>query len=182
MATPSGVLTAMVTPFTDDGGLDLPSARRLARHLVENGSHGIVVAGTTGESPTLSDAEKIQLWEAAVDALRGRATVVAGIGTYDTAHTVHLAKRAAELDVDALLVVTPYYNLPPQRAIVRHFETIADQAVVRQNRLEPQIERLDDAFPAFELAGHVKLTDKETVRVPTGKSLRILGRQECVKD
>jgi 4-hydroxy-tetrahydrodipicolinate synthase len=120
------VLTAIVTPFDADGRVDLEKFRELALYLAEHGSDGIVVTGTTGEAPTLSDEEKFQLWEAAVDTLRGRATVVAGAGTYDTAHSVHLAKRATEIGVDALLVVTPYYNLPPQRAIVRHFETIAD--------------------------------------------------------
>src|SRR5215210_1823091 len=120
------VLTAIVTPFDSEGRIDLEKFRELALHLVDHGSDGIVVSGTTGEAPTLSDDEKFQLWEAAVDALAGRATVVAGVGTYDTAHSVHLAKRATEVGVDGLLVVTPYYNLPPQRAIVRHFETIAD--------------------------------------------------------
>jgi 4-hydroxy-tetrahydrodipicolinate synthase len=120
------VLTAIATPFDRDGRVDLDTFRELALHLVDHGSDGLVVTGTTGEAPTLSDDEKEQLWAAAVEALAGRATVVAGVGTYDTAHSVHLAKRAHALGVDALLVVTPYYNLPPQRAIVRHFETIAD--------------------------------------------------------
>jgi 4-hydroxy-tetrahydrodipicolinate synthase len=120
------VLTAIATPFDRDGRVDLDTFRELALHLVDHGSDGLVVTGTTGEAPTLSDDEKQQLWAAAVEALAGRATVVAGVGTYDTAHSVHLAKRAHALGVDALLVVTPYYNLPPQRAIVRHFETIAD--------------------------------------------------------
>jgi len=120
------VLTAIATPFDRDGRVDLDAFRELALHLVDHGSDGLVVTGTTGEAPTLSDDEKEQLWAAAVEALAGRATVVAGVGTYDTAHSVHLAKRAHALGVDALLVVTPYYNLPPQRAIVRHFETIAD--------------------------------------------------------
>src|SRR5215212_2200375 len=120
------VLTAIATPFGPDGAVDLEKFRELARFLVENGSDGIVVTGTTGEAPTLTDDEKVELWQTAVDALAGRATVVAGVGTYDTAHSVHLAKQAHALGVDALLVVTPYYNLPPQRAIVRHFETIAD--------------------------------------------------------
>jgi 4-hydroxy-tetrahydrodipicolinate synthase len=120
------VLTAIVTPFDRNGRVDLDRFRELAEFLVDNGSDGIVVCGTTGESPTLSDAEKIELWETAVDLLRGRATVVAGTGTYDTAHSIHLTERATEIGVDGLLVVTPYYNLPPQRAIVAHFEAIAD--------------------------------------------------------
>ena len=120
------VLTAIVTPFDADKRVDFERFRELAAFLVENGSDGIVVCGTTGESPTLADDEKVALWETAVDTLRGRATVVAGTGTYDTAHSVHLTERAHDVGVDAMLVVTPYYNLPPQHAIVRHFETVAD--------------------------------------------------------
>src|SRR5215211_583445 len=120
------VLTAIATPFDRQGQVDLERFRELALYLVENGSDGVVVTGTTGEAPTLTDEEKLALWEAAVDALSGRGTVVAGVGTYDTAHSIHLAKQAHAAGVDGLLVVTPYYNLPPQRAIVRHFEAIAD--------------------------------------------------------
>ena len=120
------ILTAIATPFDHERRVDLDRFRELALHLVDHGSDGLVVTGTTGEAPTLSDEEKLALWETAVETLAGRATVVAGVGTYDTAHSVHLAKEAAAVGVDALLVVTPYYNLPPQRAIVRHFETVAD--------------------------------------------------------
>jgi 4-hydroxy-tetrahydrodipicolinate synthase len=130
------VLTAIVTPFRADGSVDVDTFRELAAHLVDHGSDGIVVAGTTGESPTLSDDEKLELFAAAVDAVGERATVVAGTGTYDTAHSVHMTKRAHELGVDGFLVVTPYYNKPPQRAIVRHFEEIAaatDKPVVVYN-------------------------------------------------
>jgi len=122
------VLTAIATPFGADGGVDLDRFRELASFLVDNGSDGLVVCGTTGESPTLSDEEKFALWETAVDLLRGRATVVAGTGTYDTAHSIHLTKRATEIGVDALLVVTPYYNKPPQRGIVEHFKAIAAES------------------------------------------------------
>src|SRR6185437_15019872 len=102
----------------------------------EHGSDGLVVCGTTGESPTLSDAEKLELFAAAVDAVGDRATVVAGTGTNDTAHSAKLTAKAHELGVDAFLVVTPYYNKPPQRAIVRHFQEIAartDKPVVVYN-------------------------------------------------
>ena len=119
------VITAMVTPFQGDGSVDLERFRELATHLVETGSDGLVVCGTTGESPTLTDEEKLALFRTAVETAGGRATVIAGTGTYDTAHSVHLTRRATELGVDAVLVVTPYYNKPPQRAIVRHFEEIA---------------------------------------------------------
>jgi 4-hydroxy-tetrahydrodipicolinate synthase len=130
------VLTAIVTPFDSSGAVDYERFANLARHLVDNGSDGIVVAGTTGESPTLSDDERFELLAAAVDAVGDRATVVAGTGTYSTAHSVHLTERAHELGVDGLLVVTPYYNKPPPRGIVRHFEAIAaasDKPIVVYN-------------------------------------------------
>ena len=119
------ILTAIVTPFREDGSLDLASFRRLARHLVDNGSDGLVVTGSTGESPTLTDDERLALFDAAVEEVGERATVVAGTGTYSTAHSVHLTKQAHEAGVDGFLVVAPYYNKPPQRGIVRHFEEIA---------------------------------------------------------
>jgi len=120
------VLTAIVTPFGRDGAVDFERFRELAQHLVESGSDGLVVAGTTGESPTLSDDERLELIRVAVDALGGRGTVVAGTGTYSTAHSVHLTREAHELGVDGFLVVTPYYNKPPARGIVEHFRAIAD--------------------------------------------------------
>jgi 4-hydroxy-tetrahydrodipicolinate synthase len=120
------VLTAMVTPFREDGSVDLDSFRDLCLHLVGNGSDGLVVTGTTGESPTLSDEERYELWETAVDAVGGRATVIAGTGTYSTAHSVHLTERAHEIGVDGFLVVTPYYNKPPPRGTVAHFRAIAE--------------------------------------------------------
>ena len=119
------VLTAIVTPFDADGAVDYDAFRSLARHLVENGSDGLVVAGTTGESPTLSDDERIELFRVAVDEVGDRATVVAGTGTYSTAHSIHLTEAARETGVDGLLVVTPYYNKPPPRGIVEHFKAIA---------------------------------------------------------
>ena len=130
------VITAMVTPFRADGAVDFERFRELLTHLVENGSDGLVVCGTTGESPTLSDAEKLDLFRVAVDEADGRTAVIAGTGTYDTAHSVHLTRAATELGVGGILVVTPYYNKPPQRAIVRHFEEIAaatDLPVVAYN-------------------------------------------------
>jgi 4-hydroxy-tetrahydrodipicolinate synthase len=130
------VLTAIVTPFKEDGSVDTDGFQRLARYLVDNGSDGVVVAGTTGESPNLTDEERLDLFRAAIDAVGADATVVAGTGTYSTAHSIHLTERAHELGVDALLVVTPYYNKPPQRGIVAHFEAIAaasDKPIVVYN-------------------------------------------------
>jgi 4-hydroxy-tetrahydrodipicolinate synthase len=120
------VLPAIVTPFDGNGEVDLDRFRALARHLVENGSDGLVVTGTTGEPPTLSDAERFDLWEAAVDEVGDRATVTVGTGTYSTKHSMHLTERADEIGVDACLVVTPYYSKPPVRGIVEHFKAIAD--------------------------------------------------------
>jgi 4-hydroxy-tetrahydrodipicolinate synthase len=120
------ILTAVVTPFQANGSVDLDRFRALASHLVENGSDGLVVTGTTGESPTLSDQERFDLYEAALEEIGDRATVIAGTGTYSTAHSVHLTARAHELGVHGFLVVTPYYNKPPVRGIVEHFKAIAD--------------------------------------------------------
>ena len=119
------VITAAVTPFKPDGAVDVERFRELATFLVDNGSDGLVVCGTTGESPTLTDEEKLDLFRTAVETVGDRAMIIAGTGTYDTRHSAYLTKEATELGVDAILVVTPYYSKPPQRAIVRHFEEIA---------------------------------------------------------
>jgi len=119
------VLTAIVTPFDSDGAVDYERFRSLARYLVDHGSDGLVVCGTTGESPTLSNDEKLELWRAAVDAVGDSATIVAGTGTYSTAHSIHLTEEATEIGVDGVLVVTPYYNKPPQRGLVAHFGAVA---------------------------------------------------------
>jgi 4-hydroxy-tetrahydrodipicolinate synthase len=120
------VLTAMVTPFAADGRLDLDTAQKLAHQLVERGCDGLVVNGTTGESPTTTDTEKADLVRAVVQAVGDRAAVVAGAGTYDTAHSVQLARDAAEAGAHGLLVVTPYYSRPPQSGLVAHFTAVAD--------------------------------------------------------
>ncbi|MEU9796446.1 4-hydroxy-tetrahydrodipicolinate synthase [Streptomyces sparsogenes] len=125
--TPFGrVLTAMVTPFTADGAFDLDGAQRLAAHLVDAGNDGLVVNGTTGESPTTSDAEKAELVRAVVEAVGDRAHVVAGAGTNDTRHSVELARAAEQAGAHGLLAVTPYYSKPPQEGLLRHFTAIAD--------------------------------------------------------
>ncbi len=120
------VLIAMVTPFDADGGLDLDATARLAARMVEQGADGIVVSGTTGESPTTTDAEKEALVRAVVEAVGDRAHVVAGVGTYDTAHSVELAEQAAKAGAHGLLVVTPYYSKPPTEGLVQHFTAVAD--------------------------------------------------------
>ncbi|RMI33889.1 4-hydroxy-tetrahydrodipicolinate synthase [Streptomyces triticirhizae] len=120
------ILTAMVTPFTGDGSLDLDGAQRLAAHLVDSGNDGLIVNGTTGESPTTTDGEKSELVRAVVEAVGDRAHVVAGVGTNDTRHSVELARAAERAGAHGLLTVTPYYNKPPQEGLYQHFTAVAD--------------------------------------------------------
>lgn len=120
------VLTAMVTPFTADGSLDLDAAARLAAHLVDHGHDGLVVSGTTGESPTTTDDEKDRLLRTVLEAVGDRATVVAGSGTNDTHHSIELSRAAEKAGAHGLLLVTPYYNRPPQEALVQHFRAVTD--------------------------------------------------------
>jgi 4-hydroxy-tetrahydrodipicolinate synthase len=130
-----GILTAMVTPFADDGGLDEERAVRLIHHLLDNGSDGLVLTGSTGEAATMADEEMFRLWELGV-AEAGDAIVIAGTGTNDTRHSVELTERATEAGVDAVLVVTPYYVRPNRRGIVAHYEAVAaatDRPVVVYN-------------------------------------------------
>jgi len=157
------ILTAIVTPFRDEGSIDYDRFGELAQHLVDNGSDGIVVAGTTGESPTLTDEERLELFRVAVDKLGGRATVIAGTGTYSTAHSVHLTSKAHEIGVDGFLLVTPYYNKPPQRGIVAHFEAIADVS--------------DKPIIAYNIPGRVVINiEPETIgrlaRIPSVKAVK----------
>jgi 4-hydroxy-tetrahydrodipicolinate synthase len=120
-------MTAMVTPFLADGSVDVDGAARLATYLVDvQGNDGLVISGTTGESPTTTDAEKEIILRAVVDAVGNRARIVAGVGTNDTRHTIELAHAAEKVGVDGLLVVTPYYNKPPQTGLIAHFTAVAD--------------------------------------------------------
>ena len=157
------VLTAVVTPFKDDGSVDFDRFRDLANHLLDHGSDGLVVAGTTGESPTLSDDERLELFRVAVDAVAGRGTVIAGTGTYSTAHSVHLTREAHDIGVDGFLVVTPYYNKPPPRGIVEHFKAIAaesDRPVVVYN------------IPARVVLNIEPETIVELAEIPTVKAVK----------
>jgi 4-hydroxy-tetrahydrodipicolinate synthase len=125
------MLTAMITPMTPDGGVDYAGAARLASYLVDDmRNDGLVISGTTGEAPTTTDAEKERLLRAVVEAVGDRATVVAGVGTYDTAHTCEAARQAERAGADGLLVVTPYYNKPPQAGLVAHFTKVADSTAL----------------------------------------------------
>lgn len=148
--------TAMVTPFDEKGAVDHQTAWDLARHLTDQGSDSLVVAGTTGESPTLHDTEKIALFKTVVDAVAGKKTkVIAGTGTYDTAHSIELTRRALEMGVDAVLAVTPYYNKPSQDGLVRHFTAIADVgAPVMLYNIPGRTSRLIEIETIVRLAGH----------------------------
>ena len=157
METPFGqVLTAMVTPFTAEGELDYGQAWRLARFLIDNGSDGIVVAGTTGESPTLGDHEKVALFKTVVEAVGERGKVVAGTGTYDTAHSVEMSKRAADLGCHGIMAVTPYYSKPPQEGLFRHFSAIADATglPLLVYNIPGRTSRLIEVETLQRLAGH----------------------------
>ncbi len=126
MLRPEGLLTAMCTPFAENGGVDLDAARRLAAYLLEHGSHGLVVAGTTGECPTLTDAEEIELLQAVRAEVGEEVPLICGTGTNDTRHSCELTARAAEAGADASLVVAPYYNKPNRAGLKAHFETVAE--------------------------------------------------------
>jgi 4-hydroxy-tetrahydrodipicolinate synthase len=132
-----GVITAMATPFDESGAIDLDAARRLAAHLLEHGSHGLVVAGTTGECPTMTDGEEIELLEAVRKEVGEEPLLICGTGTNDTRHSCELTRMAAEAGADASLVVVPYYNKPNREGIRAHFETVAaaepEQPVVMYN-------------------------------------------------
>jgi 4-hydroxy-tetrahydrodipicolinate synthase len=157
------VLTAIVTPFSDDGSIDFDAFRDLVNHLLEHGSDGFIVAGTTGESPTLTDDERLELFRVAVDTVGGRGTIVAGTGTYSTAHSVHLTREADAIGVDGFLVVTPYYNKPPARGIVEHFKAIAAES--------------DRPIIAYNIPGRVVIniepeTMAELAEIPTVRAVK----------
>jgi 4-hydroxy-tetrahydrodipicolinate synthase len=174
------VLTAVVTPFRSDGAVDLDVFRRLCAHLVDTGSDGVVVAGTTGEAPTLTDDERLSLFAAAVESVGDRATVVAGTGTYSTGHSVHLTERAHELGVDAFLVVTPYYNKPPARGIVAHFRAIAeatDRPVVVYNIPQRVVVNIEPETLA-ELAEIPNVTAVKQATSDPGQARRILAETD----
>jgi len=153
------VLTAMITPFTAAGAVDHDTAHRLARHLVDNGSDGLVVSGTTGESPTLTDDEKVALFATVKSAVGDRAMVIAGTGTYNTAESVEVSKRAAEVGADGLLAVTPYYSKPEQRGLIAHFTAIADSTdlPVLLYNIPGRTARIIEVSTLAELAGHDRI-------------------------
>ncbi|HEX8082238.1 MAG TPA: 4-hydroxy-tetrahydrodipicolinate synthase [Jatrophihabitans sp.] len=175
------LLTAMVTPFTVAGELDLQAARELATYLVdEQRNDGLVINGTTGEAPTTSDREKAELVAAVVDAVGDRAAIVAGVGTFDTVHSIQLAEQAAKAGADGLLVVTPYYSRPPQAGMLQHFRAVADASALPvmvydipvRTGVQLQTETL------IELAGHEQIVAVKDARGEPAASARVLAETE----
>jgi 4-hydroxy-tetrahydrodipicolinate synthase len=181
-ARPFGrVLTAMVTPFAEDGSIDLAGAQELAAHLVDRQAHdGLVVLGTTGEAPTLSDGEQHAVLEAVLDAVGDRATVVAGVGTNDTAHTIENARRAERLGAHGLLVVTPYYNKPPQAGLLRHFTAVADATdlPVMLYDIPPRSVVPIEVDTLARLAEHPRIVAVKDAKGDLGAVMRTLARTD----
>jgi len=174
------VLTAMVTPFAVDGGLDLDGAQRLASELVEAGNAGLVINGTTGEAPTTTDVEKAALVRAVLEAVGDRAKIIAGVGGYDTAHTVAQAKAMHEIGAHALLAVTPYYNKPPQEGVRRHFTAVADATdlpvvlydIPGRSGIPIETETL------FRLAEHPRIVAVKDAKGDLGASSRVMAETD----
>ena len=162
------VITAMVSPFASDGSLDVKGARTLAAHLVDHGSDGLVIAGTTGESPTLTHSEKLALFENVLEEVGDRASVIAGTGSYDTSETITLTREAAALGVAACLVVTPYYSKPPQNGLLAHFRAAADASEV------PII--------IYDIPGRTARRVERPTMVELASHERIVGVKEAVGD
>jgi 4-hydroxy-tetrahydrodipicolinate synthase len=180
------VLTAVVTPFADDGSVNVEAFKRICAYLLENGSDGVVVAGTTGEAPTLEDHERFELFSAAVDVAHDNGgTVVANTGTYSTAHSIHLTREAHKLGVDGFLVVTPYYNKPPPQGIVAHYEAIAavtDKPIVVYNIPQRVVVNLDpdllielDAIPNVQYVKQATPHMDQARRIVSESGLKLLA-------
>jgi 4-hydroxy-tetrahydrodipicolinate synthase len=170
------ILTATVTPFDSSGAVDYDRYGELCTYLVDNGSDGVVVSGTTGEAPTLSDDERLGLLRTAIDAIGDRATVVAGTGTYSTAHSVHLTEEAHEAGAHGFLVVTPYYNKPPPRGIVAHFQAVAaasDRPVIVYNIPSRVVINIEPNTMA-ELAEIPNVTSVKQANADLGQAKRIV--------
>jgi 4-hydroxy-tetrahydrodipicolinate synthase len=175
------ILTAMVTPFDADGNVDEEAAAALMHHLVEHGSDGLVICGTTGEASTLDDEEHLGMIRLAVEEMRGECTIVAGVGSNDTRHAIHLTERATEIGPDALLHVNPYYNRPSRRGIVRHYEEVCratDLPIVlynipqrtgsdMPNDLLAELAQLDNIF-AVKQANAANLAKVDGMRIYAG--------------
>jgi 4-hydroxy-tetrahydrodipicolinate synthase len=170
------ILTATVTPFTSNGAVNYDRYGELCTYLADNGSDGVVVSGTTGEAPTLSDDERLRLLRTAIDAIGDRATVVAGTGTYSTAHSVHLTEQAHEAGAHGFLVVTPYYNKPPPRGLVAHFQAIAaasDRPVIVYNIPSRVVINIEPETMA-QLAEIPNVTSVKQANADLGQAKRIV--------
>ena len=170
------ILTATVTPFDSSGAVDYDRYGELCTYLVDNGSDGVVVSGTTGEAPTLSDDERLGLLRTAIDAIGDRATVVAGTGTYSTAHSVHLTEEAHEAGAHGFLIVTPYYNKPPPRGIVAHFQAVAaasDRPVIVYNIPSRVVINIEPETMA-QLAEIPNVTSVKQANADLGQAKRIV--------
>jgi 4-hydroxy-tetrahydrodipicolinate synthase len=174
------VLTAMVTPFAADGGLDRDTAGKLAHQLVERGCDGLVVNGTTGESPTTTDTEKAELVATVVQAVGDRAAVVAGAGTYDTAHSVQLARQAQRAGAHGLLVVTPYYSRPPQAGLLAHFTAVADATdlPVMLYNIPPRSVVPIARESLYQLAGHPRIVAVKDATGDLGAGAEIIANTD----
>jgi 4-hydroxy-tetrahydrodipicolinate synthase len=175
------LLTAMVTPFGVSGELDLDAAVALATYLVdEQGNDGLVINGTTGESPTTSDVEKAELVRAVADAVGDRAHIVSGVGTFDTVHTIHLAEQAAKAGADGLLVVTPYYSRPPQAGLIAHFRAVADatELPVALYDIPGRSGTAIHTETLIELAGHERIVAVKDAKGDLVGSSRVLAETD----
>jgi len=175
------LLTAMVTPFGVSGDLDLDRAAELATYLVdEQRNEALVVNGTAGESPTTTDAEKADLVRAVADAVGDRAKVLAGVGTFDTVHTIHLAEQAAKSGADGLLVVTPYYSRPPQAGLLAHFRAIADatELPVLLYDIPGRTGTAIETDTLLRLAEHERIVGVKDAKGDLGASAEVLARSE----
>jgi 4-hydroxy-tetrahydrodipicolinate synthase len=176
------VVTAMVTPFTADGGLDLDGAQQLAKQLVDSGSTGLVVNGTTGEAPTTTDAEKSALVRAVLEAVGDRARVIAGVGSNDTRHTIEQALAAEGAGAHALLVVTPYYSKPPQAGVRAHFETVADATglPVMLYDIPGRTATPIETETLLRLAEHPRIIAVKDAKGDLGASSRVMAETDLV--
>ncbi len=174
------VLTAMVTPFTATGAVDLDGAARLAEHLVDQGNHGLVLNGTTGESPTTTDAEKEQILRAVVEAVGDRAYVLGGVGTFATAHSIELARQAEKAGAHGLLVVTPYYSKPPQEGLRRHFTAVADatELPVMIYDIPGRTAAAVETATLLRLAEHPRIVAVKDAKDDLGASSVVLARTD----
>jgi 4-hydroxy-tetrahydrodipicolinate synthase len=174
------VITAMITPFTEDGALDVAGAQALATALVDAGNDGLVISGTTGESPTTNDEEKDRLLRAVVEAVGDRAQVIAGVGSNDTAHTVELARLAEKAGASGVLVVTPYYSRPPQAGLVEHFTRVADATGLPSMLYDiPARTGLAiDSETLVQLAEHPRIVAVKDAKDELGASSWVLARTD----